>query len=65
MPSKIELPNGLKVLLIGDDENNGKCAFCKQVEELRPYGPKGEWVCFDCAMKDKKAANQKFDELFD
>ena len=27
------------------------CYVCDKIEvELRPYGPKGEWICFDCAM---------------
>jgi hypothetical protein len=25
-----------------------KCQFCKQEKELRPYGPKGECICFEC-----------------
>jgi hypothetical protein len=30
-----------------------ECFYCKEEkseEELRPYGPNGERVCFDCAM---------------
>lgn len=27
------------------------CVHCKTTEkELRPYGPNGAWVCYDCAM---------------
>lgn len=26
--------------------------------ELRPYGPRGEWVCFDCAFATPKAQAQ-------
>jgi hypothetical protein len=27
------------------------CCYCStSAEELRPYGPKGAWVCFKCAM---------------
>lgn len=27
------------------------CCYCKSTtEELRPYGPGGDWVCFDCMM---------------
>ena len=29
------------------------CAFCHAFTECRPYGPKGEQICFDCAMKDE------------
>lgn len=41
-------------------EGDKKCELCGAVEETRPYGPKGERVCFDCAMKDKKAAERGF-----
>lgn len=33
----------------------GACDLCKKsVDDLRPYGPKGEWICFDCGQKDEK-----------
>ena len=35
------------------------CAFCGKEEELRPYGPKGENICFDCMKKDEPAAQQQ------
>lgn len=41
----------------------GGCELCGAIDELRPYGPKGEWICFDCGMKDKKATNAKMGEL--
>lgn len=37
------------------------CDLCGTVAELRPYGPKGEWICFDCGMKNKKATEAAFD----
>lgn len=27
-----------------------KCHYCGETTDLRPYGPRGAWVCFDCAM---------------
>lgn len=33
----------------------GECEMCGREDELRPYGPNGESVCFDCAMKDPAA----------
>ena len=30
-----------------------QCDTCGTVAELRPYGPNGEAICFDCAMKDE------------
>lgn len=29
---------------------NGYCHYCGTTNDLRPYGPKGAMVCFDCAM---------------
>jgi hypothetical protein len=34
-------------------EPDAPCAFCKQVRELRPYGPNGESICFECGMLDE------------
>lgn len=29
-----------------------QCIYCaSSSKELRPYGPKGAWVCFKCAME--------------
>jgi hypothetical protein len=25
------------------------CEICGNIDECRPYGPKGEQICFDCA----------------
>jgi hypothetical protein len=36
------------------------CEMCGKIRELRPYGPNGENVCFDCAMKDEAAAKRGF-----
>ena len=47
------------VLLICE-EPDGTCEFCGATDELRPYGPNGENVCFDCAMKDEAAAARQF-----
>ena len=40
-----------------------KCELCGATKELRPYGPTGENVCFDCAMKDEAAAKRGFRRL--
>jgi hypothetical protein len=37
--------------------------MCGNTDELRPYGPNGERVCFDCAMKDEEAAKRQFSKL--
>jgi hypothetical protein len=44
---------------------DGKCAFCGREEELRPYGPDNENICFDCAMKDEATTARKFAEMLE
>lgn len=34
------------------EEPPAKCQLCGKLDELRPYGPDGKSVCYDCAMKD-------------
>ena len=41
------------------------CELCGAVKELRPYGPKGENVCFDCGMKDEPAMERAFTQRMD
>ena len=39
-----------------------KCDLCGVHDELRPYGPNGENVCFDCGMKNKDACEKALDK---
>lgn len=41
------------------------CELCGKKDELRPYGPGGKNVCFDCAMKDEKEAKRQFGKQFE
>lgn len=41
-------------------EQAQQCDLCGKIAELRPYGPNGEAVCFDCGMKDEDAAKRAF-----
>jgi len=47
-------------ILVTDEGTPAPCELCGKMEELRPYGPKGERVCIDCAMKDEEAAKRAF-----
>lgn len=36
---------------------------CGATKDLRPYGPRGEWVCFQCAFatpEDKRSTEAAF-----
>jgi hypothetical protein len=52
--------NGSKVWVIGfEPDAPDHCELCKKKfpkDFLRPYGPKEEWVCYECGMKDKASA---------
>jgi hypothetical protein len=41
-------------------ERDSTCQLCGAADETRPYGPNGEEVCFDCGMKDERAAIKGF-----
>lgn len=35
------------------EAQNSPCQKCGKDAELRPYGPNGEWICYECGMKDE------------
>jgi hypothetical protein len=50
---------------IAEPERRQQCDDCGQIEELRPYGPGGSAVCFDCAMKDPAGTEARFGQHLD
>lgn len=46
-------------------EKRHQCELCGKTAELRPYGPNGERVCFECGMADEGAAKRQFQGLLD
>jgi hypothetical protein len=54
------LPNGIIIL---EPEDDDECELCGKFEETRPYGPNGERICFECAMKDKATTDRKMREV--
>lgn len=55
-------PDGSKVLII-EPEADDQCELCGEIAELRPYGPNGERICFDCGMKDEAGTVKRFEAL--
>lgn len=51
-----EVPGGLVV----EPERPQQCDLCGAIEELRPYGPNGEAICFDCGMKNRETTDAAF-----
>ena len=39
-----------------------RCEFCHRIDELRPYGPNGENICFECAMRDEETTKRRFEQ---
>lgn len=50
-------------LIVIASEPDDICELCGIKDETRPYGPKGERVCFDCGMKDRAAVDRHIDAL--
>lgn len=46
-----------KVIVI-EAEKEDICELCGKKAELRPYGPHGERICFECGMKDKETTER-------
>jgi hypothetical protein len=46
------------------NEPAAACELCGKVDQLRPYGPNGERVCFECMMQDEASARAQFIKRF-
>ena len=53
----------MRVSIIGADYEDRICELCGKKDELRPYGPNGENICFDCGMKDKATTAKQFAKI--
>lgn len=42
------------------EEKPQQCDLCGKVAELRPYGPNGEAICFQCGMLDEETTKKMF-----
>ncbi len=54
----LNLPKGSGVTT--DSPWRDPCELCGKRAELRPYGPRGERICFACGMKDEKTTQRQF-----
>ena len=55
----------MTIQVLNHRESNGTCQLCGKQEELRPYGKNGEWICFDCGMKDEIDTSRQFSKVLD
>lgn len=55
-----------RLLVLGSNASISICELCgAKDEELRPYGPNGENICYDCGMKNRETTDKKFSEFLD
>jgi hypothetical protein len=45
-------------VIVVEAEDDRECELCGKMDETRPYGPKGERVCYDCGMKNRSAVDR-------
>lgn len=43
------------------EEPEAVCELCGKKDELRPYGPRGERICWDCGQKDPEMTRKQMD----
>ncbi len=48
-------------MIIIAPEDDRKCELCDKVAECRPYGPKGEQICYECGMKNEAVTKRQMD----
>ena len=41
----------------------GTCEMCQTIDDLRPYGPNYENICFSCAMKHPEVTDERIREM--
>ena len=52
--------DGVPVIAVEPDD---VCELCGKVAECRPYGPRGERICFDCGMKDEETTKKMMNKI--
>jgi len=62
MTRAFDINDELRVVII-EDEPARECELCHTVAECRPYGPRGEQICYECAMKNKETTDRQMARL--
>lgn len=39
------------------------CDLCGKKDEVRPYGPNGELICYDCGMKNPEVTERMMNRV--
>jgi len=54
--------NGVEVALIVEEPDQ-PCQVCGTMAETRPYGPRGERVCYECGMKNPQSMRRQMNRV--
>lgn len=46
--------------VITEPERPQQCDMCGKIAELRPYGPDGKCICFECGQIDPVGSVQRY-----
>ena len=49
-----------KPVIVFAPEPSDNCQLCGKLAELRPYGPNGERICFECGMAMEPTTSKMF-----
>lgn len=61
MTKRLDFP-GVTILIVEPTEPED-CELCGKTAELRPYGPNGENICYECGQKDVAGTERKLREV--
>lgn len=53
----------IRFVELGSNGKDGNCELCGTYGDLRPYGPKGEFICIGCGMKNLNSTVEKFEKF--
>lgn len=45
-------------MIVIENEKPQQCDLCGVIAELRPYGPNGECICYDCGEKNPEVTQK-------
>lgn len=46
-------------VIIIEPEKPRQCDLCGMIAQLRPYGPNGERICWECGLMDTEARHRQ------
>ena len=63
LSGRTEMSKRIGNMIIIAPEESQQCDLCGKIDELRPYGPKGEKICYECGMKDEEGTDKRMGQI--